>query len=156
MMIIVTCLCSVLFNFLGRDFFNALSQKDAERFTQMLFKWLGGIALGVPVFVYRDYLQVQLLSCLALKIVCHPLCPSYSASIGLDRAPIIPPPSHETTQIHALNEKAVCMQSRLSLEWRDYMTRKLTEEYFHNSTFYQIQSGALIDNPDQRISSDVR
>jgi ABC-type uncharacterized transport system fused permease/ATPase subunit len=48
------------------------------------------------------------------------------------------------------------MQSRLSLEWRDYMTRKLTEEYFHNSTFYQIQSGALIDNPDQRISSDVR
>ncbi len=52
------CVCSVLFNFLGRDFFNALSQKDAERFTQMLFKWLGGIALGVPVFVYRDYLQV--------------------------------------------------------------------------------------------------
>ena len=53
------CMCSVLFNFLGRDFFNALSQKDAERFTQMLFKWLGGIALGVPVFVYRDYLQVS-------------------------------------------------------------------------------------------------
>lgn len=49
----------MLFNFLGRDFFNALSQKDAERFTQMLFKWLGGIALGVPVFVYRDYLQVR-------------------------------------------------------------------------------------------------
>ncbi|CAL5224458.1 g7149 [Coccomyxa viridis] len=89
---------SVLFNFLGRDFFNALSQKDAERFTQMLFKWLGGIALGVPVFVYRDYLQ-----------------------------------------------------SRLSLEWRDYMTRKLTEDYFRNTTFYQIQSGAMIDNPDQRV-----
>ena len=34
------------------------------------------------------------------------------------------------------------VQSRLSLEWRDYMTRKLTEEYFENSTFYQIQSGA--------------
>ena len=53
------CVCSVLFNFLGRDFFNALSAKDAERFTQMLFKWLGGIALGVPVFVYRDYLQAR-------------------------------------------------------------------------------------------------
>lgn len=36
------------------------------------------------------------------------------------------------------------------------MTRKLTEDYFRNGTFYQIQSGALIDNPDQRISSDVR
>ena len=50
--------CSVLFNFLGRDFFNALSEKDAERFTQMLIKWLGGVVLGVPVFVFRDYLQV--------------------------------------------------------------------------------------------------
>lgn len=36
------------------------------------------------------------------------------------------------------------------------MTRRLTEEYFENRTFYQIQSGALVDNPDQRISSDVR
>ena len=51
--------CSVLFNFLGRDFFNALSEKDAERFTQMLIKWLGGVVLGVPVFVFRDYLQVK-------------------------------------------------------------------------------------------------
>jgi ABC-type uncharacterized transport system fused permease/ATPase subunit len=49
---------SVLFNFLGRDFFNALSEKDAERFTQMLIKWLGGVVLGVPVFVFRDYVQV--------------------------------------------------------------------------------------------------
>lgn len=44
---------SVLFNFLGRDFFNALSAKDQETFTEMLFKWLGGIMLGVPVFVLR-------------------------------------------------------------------------------------------------------
>ncbi|CAL8470471.1 g10013 [Coccomyxa elongata] len=94
---------SVLFNFLGRDFFNALSEKDAERFTQMLIKWLGGVVLGVPVFVFRDYLQ-----------------------------------------------------SKLALDWRDYMTRRLTEEYFQNRTFYQIQSGSHIDNPDQRISSDVR
>ena len=103
MMITVTCLCSVLFNFLGRDFFNALSQKDAERFTQMLFKWLGGIALGVPVFVYRDYLQVQFLSCLALKN-CLPsplpnLLSKHRSWQGTDNSP----PSHETTQINALN-----------------------------------------------------
>jgi hypothetical protein len=36
------------------------------------------------------------------------------------------------------------------------MTRRLTEEYFKNRTFYNIQAGSLIDNPDQRISSDVR
>lgn len=51
---------SVLFNFLGRDFFNALSEKDTVRFTQMLFKWLGAIGAGVPVFVLRDYLQSRL------------------------------------------------------------------------------------------------
>lgn len=45
--------CSVLFNFLGRDFFNALSAKDQEQFTQMLFKWLGAICLGIPVYVLR-------------------------------------------------------------------------------------------------------
>ena len=55
--------CSVLFNFLGRDFFNALSEKDPERFTQMLGKWLGGVVLGVPVFVFRDYLQVIRVAC---------------------------------------------------------------------------------------------
>lgn len=37
----------------GRDFFNALSAKDQEKFTEMLFKWLGGICLGVPVYVLR-------------------------------------------------------------------------------------------------------
>jgi len=50
----------VAFNFLGRDFFNALSEKDAARFTQMLFKWLGAIGAGVPVFALRDWLQSRL------------------------------------------------------------------------------------------------
>lgn len=79
------CLCSVLFNFLGRDFFNALSQKDAERFTQMLFKWLGGIALGVPVFVYRDYLQVRLPLC--HNVLTTRLSHSFSAVHPRCRAP---------------------------------------------------------------------
>lgn len=51
---------SVLFNFLGRDFFNALSEKDVERFTTQLYKWFAAVLLGVPVFVYRDYYQVNL------------------------------------------------------------------------------------------------
>ena len=41
--------CSVWFNFLGRDFFNALSEKDTERFTQMLIKWLCSLFVGIPV-----------------------------------------------------------------------------------------------------------
>ena len=36
------------------------------------------------------------------------------------------------------------------------MTRKITADYFANQAFYQVQSGDLVDNPDQRIASDVR
>lgn len=35
------------------------------------------------------------------------------------------------------------------------MTEKLMAEYFENRTFYALQSEGAVDNPDQRISSDV-
>lgn len=94
---------SVLFNFLGRDFFNALSAKDQAKFTEMLFKWLGALCLGIPVFVLRDYYQ-----------------------------------------------------SRLALEWREWMTERFTQDYFADRTFYRIQADSLLDNPDQRIAVDIR
>jgi ABC-type uncharacterized transport system fused permease/ATPase subunit len=94
---------SVAFNFLGRDFFNALSAKDQAKFTEMLFKWLAALCAGIPVFVLRDFYQ-----------------------------------------------------ARLALEWREWMTRRLTDEYFAGRTFYRVQAGALLDNPDQRIAVDVR
>ncbi|XP_062093029.1 ABC transporter D family member 2, chloroplastic [Humulus lupulus] len=46
---------SVGFNFLGRDFYNALANKDQEQFTKQLLYYLGGFAGGIPVFVLRDY-----------------------------------------------------------------------------------------------------
>ena len=49
---------SVLFNFLGRDFFNALSEKDADAFSMQLVRYLGAFVVGIPVFVFRDYFQV--------------------------------------------------------------------------------------------------
>ena len=36
------------------------------------------------------------------------------------------------------------------------MTKKVTNDYLANRAFYQVQAGALVDNPDQRIASDVR
>lgn len=50
---------SVGFNFLGRDFFNALSAKDATGFYTQLTRYLGGFAVGIPVFVFRDYFTVR-------------------------------------------------------------------------------------------------
>lgn len=94
---------SVMFSYLGRDFFNALSAKDQAKFTEMLVKWLVALSVGIPVFVLRDYYQ-----------------------------------------------------SKLALDWREWMTNKLTVEYFEKRKFYKIQASALLDNPDQRIAVDVR
>lgn len=47
-----------MFNFLGRDFFTALSEKDEAAFKIQLVKYLAGFALGIPVFVIKSYYQV--------------------------------------------------------------------------------------------------
>ena len=49
----------MVFNFLGRDFFNALSEKDVDGFYMQLVKYLGGFAVGIPVFVFKGYYQVR-------------------------------------------------------------------------------------------------
>ncbi|KAI5069026.1 hypothetical protein GOP47_0015327 [Adiantum capillus-veneris] len=46
---------SVGFNFLGRDFYNALASKDQEQFTKQLLYYLGSFIGGIPFFVLRDY-----------------------------------------------------------------------------------------------------
>ncbi|KAF5204363.1 Atp-binding cassette sub-family d member [Thalictrum thalictroides] len=51
---------SVGFNFLGRDFFNALANKDQEQFTKQLIYYLGAFAGGIPFFVLRDYARETL------------------------------------------------------------------------------------------------
>ncbi|OIW11715.1 hypothetical protein TanjilG_14348 [Lupinus angustifolius] len=51
---------SVGFNFLGRDFYNALANKDQEQFTTQLFYYLGAFAGGIPFFVLRDYARETL------------------------------------------------------------------------------------------------
>ncbi|KAK8312176.1 hypothetical protein V6Z12_D01G023200 [Gossypium hirsutum] len=51
---------SVGFNFLGRDFFNALANKDEEQFSKQLLYYLCGFAGGIPFFVLRDYARETL------------------------------------------------------------------------------------------------
>jgi ABC-type uncharacterized transport system fused permease/ATPase subunit len=93
---------SVWFSFLGRDFFNALSEKDVVRFWHLLYTYLGAFAVGIPLFIFRDYVQ-----------------------------------------------------SKMHLDWRQWMTRKLLREYLSDKSYYRIQQGSLIDNPDQRLTSDI-
>ena len=48
------------------------------------------------------------------------------------------------------------IRDKLSLYWREWMTNKFLDKYFENRAYYEINSQKEIDNPDQRISEDVK
>jgi vitamin B12/bleomycin/antimicrobial peptide transport system ATP-binding/permease protein len=47
-------------------------------------------------------------------------------------------------------------EERLGILWRVEMTRRLTDAYLSERTYYRLDSATGIANPDQRISEDVR
>mmetsp|Transcript_30655 Transcript_30655/g.70168 ORF Transcript_30655/g.70168 Transcript_30655/m.70168 type:complete len:790 (-) Transcript_30655:193-2562(-) len=98
---------SVMFSYIMRDFWSALSEKDAVHFSEMLVKFGGGIAAAVPVSVLYRY-----------------------------------------------------QRELLSMEWRQWMTERTLEIYYSNRVYYALErqqgGGVEIDNPDQRISEDVK
>ena len=48
------------------------------------------------------------------------------------------------------------MQSYLGLRWREWLTNDFLGKYFQGRTYYDIEITAKLDNPDQRISEDIR
>ena len=47
-------------------------------------------------------------------------------------------------------------REKLSIYWRDGLTKKVLEQYYSNRTFYVLETLRDIDNPDQRIADDIR
>lgn len=47
-------------------------------------------------------------------------------------------------------------RERLGLIWRDWLTRDFLARYFQNRAYYEVSYNSQIDNPDQRISEDIR
>jgi len=47
-------------------------------------------------------------------------------------------------------------REKLALAWREWMTDRTLQLYYCNRAYYTVERGAVIDNPDQRISEDVR
>jgi putative ATP-binding cassette transporter len=45
---------------------------------------------------------------------------------------------------------------RVSLAWRDWLTNHLLRRFFYNRVYYRLRSSPTVDNPDERISEDVR
>ncbi|OAE18703.1 hypothetical protein AXG93_4448s1390 [Marchantia polymorpha subsp. ruderalis] len=46
---------SVAFSFLSRDFYNALANKEPQKFKKQLIYYMSAFVAGIPVFVIRDY-----------------------------------------------------------------------------------------------------
>eukprot|EP00871_Galdieria_phlegrea_P005845 jgi/Galph1/748/GphlegSOOS_G5473.1 len=47
-------------------------------------------------------------------------------------------------------------KSRMSLAWRQFLTKLLLKKYLHNRQFYKLAFHPEIDNPDQRLAEDIR
>ncbi len=47
-------------------------------------------------------------------------------------------------------------EQSLALHWREWMSQHLIKRYFNNRAYYRLRGSDSIDNPDQRISEDVR
>ena len=94
---------------------------------------------------------------MALQLVCrHPSKPSYICVFVIDICMLQLSKSCTWAlplQVYVLRDYFL---SVLSLEWREWMTNEFTTDYFKDRSFYQVQAGALVDNPDQRITNDVR
>lgn len=48
------------------------------------------------------------------------------------------------------------IEERLALLWREWLAQHLIKRYFNNRAYYRLRGSESIDNPDQRISEDVR
>lgn len=48
------------------------------------------------------------------------------------------------------------IEQRLGLFWREWMSQHLIKRYFNNRAYYRLLGSEEVDNPDQRISEDVR
>jgi ABC-type uncharacterized transport system fused permease/ATPase subunit len=94
----------VLFSFLMRDFWSALSNKDQDAFYELMLKFIVALLCLAPISVLFRY-----------------------------------------------------QRQRLAIQWRDWMTHRVLQMYYSNRVYYALERGDRdIDNPDQRISEDVR
>ncbi len=48
------------------------------------------------------------------------------------------------------------VEERLALLWREWMAQHMVKRYLNNRAYYRLRSSQSVDNPDQRISEDIR
>ena len=127
---------SVAFSYLSRDFWSALNAKDAEHFQEVLLKFLGALAAGVPVVVLSSF-QRELLSLKWREWMTERMLALYFGGSEATMA--------ECGAV--INTSAAVDAPQLS-----------TTPYFAIESGGSLSSaaGKVLDNPDQRIAEDVR
>jgi len=93
----------VLISYVGRNIISSLAQRDAIRFFNELWLYVGAFAVAIPIGVFYRYTA-----------------------------------------------------ERLSLLWREWMTRVLVRRYLFHHAYYHLRGSKRLDNPDQRIAEDVK
>ncbi len=48
------------------------------------------------------------------------------------------------------------VEERLALLWREWMTQHFVKRYFNNRAYFRLLGSDSVDNPDQRISEDIK
>ncbi len=48
------------------------------------------------------------------------------------------------------------VEERLALLWREWMAQHMVKRYFNNRAYFTLLRSQTVDNPDQRISEDIR
>ena len=47
------------------------------------------------------------------------------------------------------------IKARIAMEWREWLSQHMIEEYFDNLSYYKLSNDKEIDNPDERIAQDI-
>lgn len=105
---------------------------------------LVGLRLAVSgIFVYRSYLDRDFMTAISDKEIdtFYNLLLTYVV-IFMVATPV------QTARRYA--------EEKLGLYWRRWMTEDFLNKYFRDRAYYKIEHSNKIDNPDQRISEDIK
>ncbi len=150
----------VFFSYLARDFWSALSDKNVEQFYGIMMKFVVSSEYCCRSFLFQCSYCAHMICHLHTTLVCF-IMPSSQICPVILLAPITVAYRYQ--------------RQKLAIAWRKWLTGRVLRLYFTNKVYYALerQSGVVksesggdtalyngqakeVDNPDQRISEDIR
>lgn len=165
--------------FVSPAFFNSIAPGLANSITSVIYSpaiYLVGAALLVPIIVFalnRDKLTLRwqhwaLLSLLlflslsvsGLNVIISYVGRFFQTALSQKDAPTFWRFLFVYAGVFVVGTPIVVyyryVREKLGLYWRDWLTNFFLKDYFRNRSYYEINNNAKVDNPDQRISEDIK